>query len=99
MIWISSEIEGTAFIFYTIVGADGEATHAFSLIVIHVRVGKRDQPGVRVKGIVARSLGCGISAGQEKVEVFDLVEGRTRGRRWEFLGHDGRRRKGKRTRF
>jgi hypothetical protein len=99
MIWISPEIQGTAVIIYTIVGTDREATHAFSLIVIHVHVGERDQPGVRVKGIVARSLGCGISARQKKVEVLDLVEGRTREMRWEFLGHDGRREKGKRARF
>jgi hypothetical protein len=100
MIWITPEIQGPAVIIYTIVGTDREATHAFSLIVIHVHVGKRDQPSIRVKGIVARSLGCGISARQKKVEVFDLVEGGTRGRKWEFLGHDGgEKRKGKRARF
>lgn len=91
MIWISPEIQGPTVIIYTIVGTDREATHAFSLIVIHVHVGERDQPSIRVKGILARSLGCGISARQNKVEVFDLVEGRTRGMRWELLGHDGRR--------
>jgi hypothetical protein len=89
MIGISPQIEGTTFVLDTIVRADRKATHTFGLIVIHVHVGERDQPCIRVKGILARRLGCGISARQKKVEVFELVKGSTWEMRWEFLRHDG----------
>lgn len=60
-------------VLYTVVGADGEPAHALGLVVLHVHVGKRDQPGVPVKGVLP-GLDVGIGARQQKVEVFDLVE-------------------------
>jgi hypothetical protein len=53
------------------------------LIVIHVHVAKRDQPGVCVEGILS-SLGRWIVPTKQEVEILDLVKGRTRAR-WKKM--------------
>ena len=53
VIRISPKVEGAAVIVDAIIGTHREASHALSLIVVHVDsadvVGKRDQPGVSVE--------------------------------------------------
>jgi hypothetical protein len=73
VIGIPPEIQRTAVIVYTIIGADGEAPHALGLIVIHAHVAKWDQPGISIKGIVT-GLGRGIVARHQEIEVVNLVK-------------------------
>jgi hypothetical protein len=49
MIRITPEIERASVVFYTIVGADGQAAHSLRLIIVHAHVAKWDQPGISVK--------------------------------------------------
>lgn len=73
MIGISSKIKRSAIIFDTVIRTDRQTAHTFSLIVIHVHIGERDQPSVRIKGIMP-ILGRGIGARQKKIEIFNFVK-------------------------
>lgn len=86
---IRPKIKRTALVFYTVVGTDGETAQALGLVVLHVHIGKRDQPGVPLKRVLA-GFHRWIGAGQQEVEVFDLVEGLTgEARLLLFLRHLG----------